>query len=36
MKDGNRTRVTLPGPPGPDMNIDGPWPSRDEHPDDDI
>jgi DNA-binding transcriptional regulator YhcF (GntR family) len=36
LKDGNRTRVTLPAPPGPDSNIDGPWPSRDEHPEDDI
>jgi hypothetical protein len=34
-KDGNRSRSHLPTTPGPDSNIEGPWPTRDEHPEDD-
>jgi hypothetical protein len=33
-KDGNRPRSHLPTKPGPDSNIEGPWPTRDEQPDD--
>jgi hypothetical protein len=34
-KDGNRPRSHLRAKPGPDSNIEGPWPTREERPDDD-
>jgi DNA-binding transcriptional regulator YhcF (GntR family) len=34
-KDGNRARSHLHTKPGADSNIEGPWPTREEHPEDD-
>jgi hypothetical protein len=34
-KDGNCPRSHLPTTPGPDSNIEGSWPTRDEQPEDD-